>query len=57
MGHRSNPLTDTDDPEGDPTPEVGPLTELEPDLVACEEDELFVPVGEFLSCPCIILSP
>ena len=40
MGHRSNPLTETDDPEGELTTDVGPLTELDPDLVACDDDEL-----------------
>ena len=56
MGHRSNPLTETDDPEGELTTDVGPLTELDPDLVACDDDE-FVQVGEFLSCAPAVRSP
>lgn len=57
MGHLSKPLAEADDPEGEPTPDIGPLIELDPDLVAWDEDELLVPVGEFLSWPDIILSP
>ena len=57
MGHRSNPLTETDDPDGELTTDVGPLTELDPDLVACDDDELLVPVGELLSCAPAVLSP
>lgn len=58
IGQRSKPFTETEDPEGEPTPDAGPLLiELEPDLVAWEDDELLVPVGELRSCPDTIRSP